>query len=281
MIVNGSATGSKWKGRALSLSDLVVVLKGAGDVATGIAVRLFMSNITRVLMTEIPAPLCVRRSVSFSEAVYEGAAEVEGIKAELIGNLDDPGEVWGRRHVAVAVDQDWTTVGRLKPHVVIDAIMAKKNIGTKSHEAPLVIGIGPGFVAPRDVHVAVESNRGHNLGRTIYKGSTEMYTGVPGSVMGYTVERVLRSPIEGWVKNVKKIGDEVRVGEVVLYVGDEPVFATFDGILRGLIREIEVEAGEKVADVDPRGIKENCYTVSDKARAIGGGVLEAILHLIN
>ncbi len=279
--MDGTLSSADKRTAGSSLSDLKIIVKGAGDVATGIAIRLFMSNFTRILMMEIPAPLCVRRTVSFSEAVYEGEMGVEGITAELIVGLDELDGVWERRHVAVMVDPRWTAVEVLKPHVVVDAIMAKRNLGTKPEEAPLVIGVGPGFNAPLDVHVVVESKRGHDLGKTIYDGFAESYTGVPGSVMGYTTERVLRSPMAGPVKNVKRIGDEVKKGELVLYVGSEPTYAPFDGVLRGLIREIDVEAREKIGDIDPRGIKEYCYTVSDKARAIGGGVLEAVLHSMN
>jgi xanthine dehydrogenase accessory factor len=263
------------------LRDLVVVIKGAGDVATGIAHRLFKANFTRILMTEIGAPLTVRRAVSFSEAVYKREAEVEGVKAELVDSPDLVSAVWGRGHIAVLVDPLWKAVEALKPHVVIDAIMAKRNLGTRKEEAPLVIGVGPGFTAPRDVHVAVESKRGHDLGKVIYHGSTEPHTGIPGSVMGYGVERVLRSSRAGRIRHVKMIGDEVKKGDLILFVGEEPVYGPFDGVLRGLIREIDVEAGEKIGDVDPRGIKGYCYTISDKARAVGGGVLEATLHASN
>jgi len=256
----------------------VIVMKGAGDVATGIAHRLYMGGLTRLVMTEIPEPLSVRRTVSFSEAVYEGEAEVEGLKAVLIDRPELLGAVWEKKAVAVMVDPGWKIVETLRPDIVIDAIMAKRNLGTRKEEAALVIGVGPGFAAPADVHVVVESKRGHDLGRTIYDGSAEPYTGVPGIVAGHGVERVLRSPAAGRVKHVKAIGDEVKKDDIILYVDDTPVLGPFDGVLRGLIREIDVVAREKIGDVDPRGIRAYCYTISDKARAIGGGVLEAILH---
>ncbi len=180
--------------------------------------------------------------------------------------------------IAVIVDPGWKTIGILSPDVVIDAIMAKRNLGTTKAEAPFVIGVGPDFVAPRDVHAVVESNRGHDLGRVIYDGTAEPYTGTPGDMKGVGKERVLRAPCTGVVKHIHRIGDPVGKGELVLYVGDEPVHAPFDGLLRGLIREIDVEMNEKVGDVDPRANREYCYTVSDKARAIGGGVLEALFH---
>ncbi|HEY3276277.1 MAG TPA: selenium-dependent molybdenum cofactor biosynthesis protein YqeB [Syntrophorhabdaceae bacterium] len=268
-------------GRSADLSALTIIMKGAGDVASGIAHRLHSARFHRLLLLEIGEPLCVRRTVSFSEAVYRGAMEVEGVKAELVRDIEDLEEVWKRKSIAVMVDPRWTAIEIIKPRIVVDAIMAKRNIGTTTHEAPTVIGVGPGFTAPLDVHVVIESKRGHDLGKAIYDGSAEAYTGVPGSVMGYATERVLRSPVAGPVKAIKKIGDRVAKGELVLYVGDVPVYGSFDGVLRGLIREIEVTAGEKIGDVDPRGIGEYCYTISDKARAIGGGVLEAVLHAVN
>ena len=159
--------------------------------------------------------------------------------------------------------------------------MAKRNLGTKKIEAPFVIGVGPGFAAPADVHAVVESNRGHNLGRVIYDGAAEPHTGIPGPTMGYTSERVLRSPHDGLVKHVKTLGDSVKKGEIVLYVDETPVHANIDGLLRGLIREIRVKNNEKIGDIDPRGVKEYCFTITEKARAIGGGVLEAIMHEFN
>lgn len=257
-----------------------IVIKGAGEMASGIAHRLFMANFKNIIMTEIERPISVRRLVAFSEAVYEKIYEVEGITAELVDNADDIEKIWGKGRIGVIIDPEWKTVSLIKPHIVIDAIMAKRNLGTKINEAPVVIGVGPGFNAPEDCHAVVESNRGYNLGRVIYKGSAEPHTGIPGPVMGMTSERVLRSEKPGIIKHLKRIGDEVKKGDTVLYIDDTPVVATFDGILRGLIREIAVEKNEKIGDIDPRGEKEYCYTISEKARAIGGGVLEAVMHLI-
>lgn len=265
----------------VALRELKIVIKGAGDVATGIAHRLYRANLTRLVMTEIPAPLCVRRTVSFSEAVYRGSMEVEGVEATRIDTLDLLERAWEEKKVPIIVDPQWRVVDTLKPDVVVDAIMAKRNLGTRKEEAPLVIGVGPGFTAPLDVHIVVESNRGHDLGRVIYEGSAEPHTGVPGVVSGHGAERVLRAPVAGMVKHSKEIGEQVAKDELVLSVNGVPVRAPFDGMLRGLIREIDVEAGEKVGDVDPRGKKDFCYTISDKARALGGGVLEAVLHMMN
>ncbi len=262
------------------ISDPKIVIKGAGEMATGIAHRLFMANIKNIVMTEIEKPLTVRRTVAFSEAVYEGQWQVEGVNAMLIDKADSVPEIWKAGKIAVIVDPEWLIVDALRPDIVIDAIMAKRNIGTKKGEAPVVIGVGPGFTAPKDVHAVVESNRGHYLGRVIYNGSAEPHTGIPGPVMGITSDRVLRSPHEGIVKHEKGFGDEIKKGDIVMYVDNTPVIAPIDGILRGLIREIEVKANEKIGDIDPRGIKDYCYTITEKARAIGGGVLEAVMHLI-
>jgi xanthine dehydrogenase accessory factor len=260
------------------MRDLRIVIKGAGEMATGIACRLFGANLRHVLMLEAPRPLTIRRTVSFSRAVYEGGAEVEGIKAVLIRDPKELARLWQLKQVGVMVDPEWRATGEVKPGVVIDAVMAKRNLGTVIGEAPLVIGIGPGFTAPEDVHVVIESNRGHNLGRAIYKGAAEPHTGIPGDIMGFSVERVLRSPHAGKIRHVRQLGDTVAKGDIVLYVDEIPVRAKIDGLLRGLIREMDVKADEKIADVDPRGVKEYCHTVTDKARAIGGGVLEAIMN---
>ena len=258
-----------------------IVIKGAGEMASGIAHRLYMANLTDICMTEIEKPLAVRRKVAFCEAVYEGSMEVEGVAAELVRNVADIEQVWGRRRIAVVVDPEWEIVARLKPDVVVDAIMAKRNTGTRREEAPLVIGVGPGFVAPADVHVVVESNRGHDLGRTIYEGEAEPYTAMPGLKAGYTKERVLRSPHGGAVRSVKSIGEAVRKGEIVTYVDGTPVPAAIGGVVRGLIRDIHVGHGEKIGDIEPTGVRSYCFTVSEKARAIAGGVLEAIMHHLN
>jgi len=248
-------------------------------MATGIAHRLFMANIRQILMTDIPAPSSVRRTVAFSEAVYEGHATVEGVDALLIKMPQETAHIWAQGKIAVVVDPEGTVIKALSPDVVVDAMMAKRNIKTKQSEAPLVVGVGPGFSAPENAHLLVESNRGHDLGRVVVEGSTEPPTGIPGPTMGYTTERVLRAPVKGKVKHIKKLGDAVIKGDILLYVGEAPVVAQIDGILRGLIREIEVPEGKKIGDIDPRGKKEYCFTITDKARAIGGGVLEAIMRV--
>jgi xanthine dehydrogenase accessory factor len=264
------------------MKDLSVVVKGAGEMATGIAHRLFMAGITRVIMTDIAHPLAVRRGVAFCEAVHEGFMEVEGVRAELIQDGRSVDALWGRHCVGVIIDPAWKIVAELKADVVVDAIMAKRrNTGTRTAEAPLVIGVGPGFTAPDDVHVVIESNRGHDLGRLIYEGQAEPFNGMPGATEGIRYERVLRAPRAGLVKHVKAIGDPVSQGEIILYVDQEPIHAAIGGIVRGLIREIKVMNSEKVGDIDPRAVRSNCFSISDKARAIAGGVLEAIMHRYN
>ncbi len=258
--------------------DLSVVIKGAGEMASGVAHRLYRAGIRRIVMLEMPKPLSVRRSVSFCEAVYDGLAKVEGVEGEMTTDAASIRKAWEKGRIAVIVDPEWKKIGELSPDVVVDATMAKRNLGTTKNEAPFVVGVGPGFEAPRDVHVVVESNRGHDLGRVIYDGGAEPYTGVPGEMKGVGIERVLRAPAAGVVRHIHHIGDAVKKGEAVLFVDDAQVCAPFDGILRGLIREIRVDANEKVGDVDPRAKKEFCHTISDKARGIGGGVLEALLH---
>lgn len=258
--------------------ELKVLIKSAGEQATGIAHRLYKAGLTKIVMLDIEKPLTVRRFVAFSEAIERKEMVVEGVKAVLCSGPHDVHRAWEERNIAVLIDGNWESLDKIRPHVVVDAILAKRNLGTRIDEAPLVIGVGPGFRAKRDVHVVIESKRGHNLGRVIYEGEAEPPTDFPDPVMGFSRERVLRAPKNGRVKHVKQIGDLVKGGEVVLFVDSEPVFAQIGGVLRGLIREMEVREGEKVGDIDPRGIREYCFTISDRARAIGGGVLEAIMH---
>jgi xanthine dehydrogenase accessory factor len=260
--------------------DVSIVIKGAGEMASGIAYRLFMADMTRVCMIDLEAPLCVRRTVSFCEAMFERQVEVEGVVGRLVRNRADLEDAWARKQIGVMVDPAWKIIGDLGPDVVVDAILAKRNLGTAKDQAPVVIGVGPGFSAPDAVHAAIESNRGPNLGRPIYAGAAETYTGIPAMKAGFSWERVLRAPHAGMVRHVKSIGTPVKVGETILFVGETPVKAATNGVLRGLIREIEVGGNEKVGDVDP-GSGQSCLAISDKAMAIGNGVLEAIMHLLS
>lgn len=263
------------------MNKLTVMIKGAGEMASGVAHRLHSAGMRRILMTEAVQPVCVRRTVSFSECVYEGEASVEGTRGILIKNLNELSDLWKEKMIAVVVDPEGRCISELRPDVLVDATMLKKETSLKGREANLTIGIGPGFTAPDNVHAVIESNRGHDLGRVVWTGSAEPYTGVPGNTKGKTKERVLRSPISGKVRHEMRIGQTVTQGDTVLYVDAIPVRAQIGGILRGLIREVYVTANEKIGDIDPRSKIDHCYTISDKARAIAGGVLEAIMHKYN
>ena len=263
-----------------ALGHIVVVIKGAGDLATGVAHRLHRAGM-RVVMTEVPQPTAIRRAVAFAQAVYAGETEVEGVKARLVEGIEGVQGAWEEGVIPVVVDPQARIVEELRPQVVVDAIMAKRNLGTRIADAPVVIALGPGFVAGADCHAVIETNRGHNLGRVILSGPAEPDTGVPGQVGGQAEKRVLRAPKDGVFRALRRIGDEVREGETVAQVDGEPVRARLSGVLRGLLHDgLRVRQGMKVGDVDPRGVREYCFTISDKARAIGGGVLEAILHLL-
>ncbi len=264
------------------MDRLVVLIRGAGEIASGVAHRLRRSHF-RVCMTEIPHPLAVRRAVAFSEAIYDGEKEVEGVRAKFISRTEEIEPVWEKGDIPVLIDPDGKrTIKFSKPDVLVDAIMAKRNLGTQVKDAPLVVGLGPGFTAGRDVHIVIETNRGHDLGKMILKGTAEPDTGIPGEIGGYAMERLLRTMKKGIFHPQKSIGERVNKGFVVAVVDDFPVIAKISGVLRGLLREgVEVKKGTKVGDIDPRGKKESCFTISDKARAIGGGVLEAILYRFN
>jgi xanthine dehydrogenase accessory factor len=264
------------------LGELVVLIRGAGEMASGVAHRLHQSHF-KICMIEIPHPLAVRREVTFSEAIYEGEKEIEGIRAKLISKVSEIEEIWRQRQIPILIDPDGEkTRNFLKPDVLVDAIMAKRNLGTQMNDAPLVIGLGPGFTAEKDVHIVVETNRGNNLGKMILKGTAEPDTGIPGEIGGYTIERLLRTMKKGVFHPQRSIGERVNKGAVVAVVEDFPVIAKISGVVRGLLRDgVEVKKGMKVGDIDPRGKREVCFMISDKARAIGGGVLEAILYRFN
>jgi xanthine dehydrogenase accessory factor len=259
---------------------MIICIKGGGEMASAVAWRLYMANLRRIFMLECPEPLAVRRKVSFSETVYDGSQKVEGVEAIRCQDVDEIERCWRNGRIAIAVDPDWRLLEKIKADVVVDAILAKKNLGTTMSEAQLVIGLGPGFVAGQDVHMVVETNRGHNLGRVVTSGTAEPNTGVPGTIGGYNEERVLRAPADGRFHITKKIGERVSQGDRIGAVGSVAVSARIDGVLRGLIRpESQVRKGLKIGDIDPRGAKDYCYTISDKSRAIGGSVLEAILRV--
>jgi len=263
------------------LKELIILVKGAGEMATGVAHRLTRSGF-RVCLTEIPQPLAVRRAVSFCEAVFDGQKEVEGLLATRVVGQKEIFRAWEEGKVPVVVDPKCAIRQALNPDVLVDAILAKRNTGTRVSDAPLVIGLGPGFRAGEDAHLVVETNRGHRLGKVIEEGEAEPDTGIPGEICGYTWERVLKAPASGRFKANKRIGDRVDKEEVVAEVEGLPVATGITGVLRGILRDgLWVQEQTKVGDVDPRGIREYCFAISEKARAIGGGVLEAILMRYN
>lgn len=297
--------------------NLLIICRGAGDLATGIIHRLHRAG-HRVIALETDYPAAIRRQVSFCEAVYDGSAAVEGVTARLVPALTDAetdtetysgindtpaahivSEKWDSSaieavleagEVPLLIDPKGESIALLKPDVVVDAIIAKKNLGTTIDMAPLVIGVGPGFTAGQDVHLVIESMRGHNLARIITDGMAQPNTGVPGNIAGFTSERVIHAPAAGYIHDVRKIGDIVQKGDEIAWIYPDkesydntlseyvPVNATITGIIRGLIREgYYFRKGFKIADIDPRESElTNCFTISDKARSIAGSVLEAV-----
>ena len=263
------------------MNNVLVIIRGGGDLATGVAVRLFRAGFSVVIL-EVDHPTVIRLPVSFARAVYEGKAIVEDIEAVLIPSWEKAKDTIKQRKIPVLVDPEGSCIKRLSPNVLVDAILAKRNLGTRINQAPLVIGLGPGFTAGEDVDVVIETMRGHNLGRVYYQGQAAPDTGVPGEVGGEAKRRLLRTPAEGKIIPLHKIGDLVKAGEVIAGVERIPLKAEISGVLRGLIYlKSRVTKGMKVGDIDPRGVREYCFTVSDKARSIGGAVLEAICAYMN
>ena len=260
---------------------MIIWVRGAGDIATGIAFRLHKSGFP-VVMTDLEQPTSIRRTICFSEAIIKGETKVEDITARLAKSTAEVLETIQRGDIAVIADPTGQTAKQLSPVAVVDAILAKKNLGTQISDAPIVIAAGPGFTAGVDCHAVVETMRGHTLGRVYYSGSALPDTGVPGNIGGFTLERLLRAPRAGVFRGVKQIGDVVEAGEICAYVDGEPMVSRIKGVLRGLLPDgIIVYEGMKSGDVDPRCEISHCFTVSDKALAIGGGVLEALLHGLN
>ncbi len=255
----------------------IVAIKGAGEMATGVAVRLKKAGFLRIFMMDIDSPRAVRRTVSFSEAIYESKSVVEGIEAVLAADIKGMHNAWAKGQVAVLVDPGWALMARVSPRVVIDAILAKKNLGTTLSDGTLVIALGPGFKAGVDVHLVIETMRGHDLGRVLDRGAALANTGIPGIIDGHSIDRVLRSPVTGIFQTHHNITDKITAEEVVGRVEGQDIVAQIDGVIRGLVRNgIEVHKGMKIGDIDPRGQVNYCYSVSEKSRAIGGAVLEAI-----
>jgi len=260
----------------------LILVRGAGDIATG-TIQKFIRAGFQVLATEINQPSAIRRYVSLCEAVYEGSWTVEDITAVRVDSVSEAREVMKSGKVAILADPNCECLKEIQPIAVIDAILAKKNMGTNRFMAPITIALGPGFRAGVDVDVVIETMRGHNLGKLIVQDTALPNTGIPGEIGGVGKDRVLHAPYNGILHSRKEISDYVEQGEVIAEIDDHPVTATIDGILRGLIRDgSPVTVGFKIADIDPREAeKVNCFTISDKARCIGGSALEAVLMLKN
>ena len=257
---------------------MLVLIRGAGDIATGIALRLYRSGL-RVVMTDLPRPTAIRRTVCFSQAIVLGETTVEGVRAVRADTASQALERLAEGAVPVLPDPALTCLASLRPDALVDAILAKKNLGTHITDAPVVVGVGPGFTAGTDCHAVVETMRGHTLGRVIYDGAALPNTNIPGLIGGYAGERVLRAPADGVFHQILNIGDEVKAGDIAGEVDGQPMRCTIGGVLRGLLADgTPVHKGMKSGDVDPRCRPEYCTTASDKALAVGGGVLEAILH---
>lgn len=256
---------------------MLVLIRGAGDLATGVALRLHRAGL-RVVMTDLPRPTAIRRTVAFSQAIVDGETRVEDVVARRACAEQVP-QILAAGEIPVLADPDCICRLVLQPQVLVDAILAKRNLGTTITDAPVVIALGPGFTAGVDCHAVVETMRGHWLGRVIWQGSAIPNTNIPGLIGGYAGERVLRAPCSGIFEQVLEIGAQVEAGDVAGYVNETPMRCTISGILRGILPSgVEVHAGMKSGDVDPRCEEAHCFYASDKALAIGGGVLEAILQ---
>lgn len=257
---------------------MLTVIRGAGDLASGIALRLYRAGL-RVVMTEVERPTAIRRTVCFSQAIVLGETTVEGVTARRAASPEAARSMLEEGIIPVLADPEGACIPALRPAAVVDAILAKRNLGTKITDAPVVIGVGPGFTAGEDCHAVVETMRGHYLGRVMYEGSAIPNTGIPGLIGGFAGERVLRAPADGVFHQILDIGAQVKMGDVAATVDGQPMVCTLDGVLRGILADgTPVYKGMKSGDIDPRCELRHCYCASDKALAVGGGVLEAILH---
>jgi len=268
--------------RLLIKGSRTVIVRGGGDIATGVVQKLWRTGFRPVIL-ESAAPTAIRRSVALSQAVYNGSAMVEDITARLIRSTSEIHGCFEQGVIPVLIDEHASCVKHIGSVAVIDAIIAKRNIGTHRGLAPITIGLGPGFTAPNDVDVVIETMRGHNLGRILHEGMAMPNTGVPGEVGGVAALRVIHSPVAGKLSIVRDIGETVRTGEILAHIGDTPIIAPICGLLRGMIQcGLHVRSGQKIADIDPRETeRDNWRTISDKSRAIGGAVLEALLSEIH
>jgi xanthine dehydrogenase accessory factor len=261
----------------------LVAVKGAGDLASGVIHRLVRAGFP-VMATELACPTVLRRTVAFAEAIAQGEMTIEGVTARCVSTLEEARSLLARREVPILVDPTGVCLRAACPWALIEATLSKRNTGIGLQDASVVIALGPGYEAGREVHAVIETNRGHNLGRVYVQGRAEADTGVPGVVGGYSSERLLRAPCVGVLSGQRSIGDTVTVGEVVAVVEASdmvvPVSAAVGGLVRGLVRDgLPVVTGMKIGDIDPRAVREHCFTISDKARAIAGGVLEALFVL--
>ena len=260
--------------------DILVLIRGGGDLATGVAHRLYQAGF-KVAITELARPLVVRRAVSLAEAVYQGEITVENITGLKVDNYDAAIKVISEGYIPVIIDPELKVLDKVKPNVLVDATMQKEPTGVKKELADIVIGLGPGFNADENVDAVIETARGHYLGKVYYQGEAIPNTGIPGSVGGYTLERLLRAPKEGVFEAKVSIGDQVESGNIIGRVYETPVVSEIDGIVRGLLKSgLFVKQGLKIGDIDPRAAYDHCFTISDKARSIGGGVLEGIMHYL-
>lgn len=260
------------------ITENIIAVRGGGDLATGVIQKLWRAGF-KIVILEVPQPTAIRRSVSLCEAVYDGVMRVEDMTARLADSPSGCDEIWACGEIPMLVDPAADSLNVIRPDGVVDAILAKRSLGTNSRMAEIVIALGPGFTAPEDAHAVIETMRGHGLGKVIFAGAALPNTGVPGLICGKGEQRVLHSPCSAVVRHHRKIGDFVKRGEAVFTVGSVTVTAPFSGVLRGLIREgLRVPKGMKTADIDPRADSEY-NLISDKARCIGGGVLEAYLYL--
>lgn len=256
--------------------DTLILIRGAGDLASGVAYRLKRSGFP-ILMTDLPCPSFVRRAVSYGEAVYRGEIEIEGLHARFVESIPEAQTLAQQNYIPILIQPYHEILAAARPQVVVDAIMAKTNKGTMIHDAPFVVALGPGFTVGEDCHAIVETNRGHRLGRVIWHGAAEPNSGTPGKVAGYAAERVLRAPAAGQITPMANIGDLVEAGQLIAMVGNHEICAPFPGVLRGLIHpKVRLTPGFKIGDLDPRGVVEHCFTISDKSLAVGGGVVEAV-----
>ena len=255
-----------------------VVIRGGGDLATGVAEVLYQSGF-KILILDIEKPSSIRRSVCFSEAIYDGVTKVENIICKKVENENEIEKCWNEKIIPIMVDEKGEIIKKIKPNVVVDSIIAKKNLGTTKDMAPITIALGDGFEAGKDVDIVIETMRGHNLGRIITSGRAMKNTGIPGEIKGVSKDRVIYSLANGIFSSVKKIGDTVQKDEIIGYVGDVEIRGKISGVLRGIIRDgYEVTENMKIGDIDPRiEEKSNCFTISDKARSLGGAVLRAIM----